>query len=176
MQHRAGRGASRGRHASEPGATTLPAVRISAKADYAMRGVTEIAAAGDGPVKGEAIAKAQGIPQKFLENILSDLRQAGIVRSQRGADGGYWLAKAPEQITVADVIRAVEGPLASVRGEAPENVDYTGNAAALQKVWIAVRHNLREVVEHVTLADLVAGRLPAPIARLADDPEAWITR
>jgi Rrf2 family protein len=151
-------------------------VRISAKADYAMRGVTELAAAGEGPVKGEAIATAQRIPPKFLENILADLRQAGLVRSQRGADGGYWLAKRPEDITVADVIRAVEGPLASVRGEAPESVDYTGSAAALQQVWIAVRHNLREVVEHVTLADLAAGRLPAPIARLADDPEAWVTR
>jgi Rrf2 family protein len=127
-------------------------------------------------MKGEAIATAQGIPPKFLENILSDLRQAGLVRSQRGAEGGYWLARPPAEITVADVIRAVEGPLASVRGEAPERVDYTGSASALQQVWIAVRHNLREVVEHVTLADLASGRLPAPIARLADDPEAWVTR
>lgn len=151
-------------------------MRISAKADYAVRGATELAAGGEGPMKGEAIATAQGIPPKFLENILSDLRQAGLVRSQRGAEGGYWLARPPAEITVADVIRAVEGPLASVRGEAPERVDYTGNAAALQRVWIAVRHNLREVVEHVTLADLATGRLPAPIARLADDPEAWVTR
>ena len=125
-------------------------MRISAKADYAVRAAAELAAAGDErPVKGEAIAAAQGIPQNFLENILADLRHAGLVKSQRGADGGYRLARPAGEISVADVIRAVEGPLAAVRGEAPEDVSYAGAAAPLQDVWIAVRANLRDVVEHV---------------------------
>ena len=136
-------------------------MRISAKADYAVRAAAELAAAGDErPVKGEAIAAAQGIPQNFLENILADLRHAGLVKSQRGADGGYRLARPAGEVSVADVIRAVEGPLAAVRGEAPEDVSYAGAAAPLQDVWIAVRANLRAVVEHVSLADLAAGRVP----------------
>jgi Rrf2 family protein len=153
-------------------------MRISAKADYAVRAAVELAgsAAEDRPVKAERIATAQGVPLNFLENILSELRHAGIVRSQRGAEGGFRLAKAPAEITVADVIRAVEGPLASVRGNPPEEAAYDGAAAALPRVWIAVRANLRAVVEHVTLADVAAGRLPAKIDRLADDPEAWVTR
>jgi Rrf2 family protein len=151
-------------------------VRISARADYAVRAAVELAAAGDGPTKGEAIAQAQSIPLKFLENILGDLRHAGLVRSQRGSDGGYWLAKPASQITVADVIRAVEGPLASVRGGPPEDVAYEGAAAPLVQVWIAVRASLRTVVERVTLADVAAGRLPARISKLAEDPEAWVTR
>jgi Rrf2 family protein len=153
-------------------------VRITAKADYAVRAAAELAAAADQerPVKGETIATNQAIPQKFLENILSDLRQAGLVKSQRGVDGGYRLAKAPDEVSVADVIRAVEGPLASVRGEAPEDVEYGGAAEPLQDVWIAVRASLRTVVEHVTLADLAAGRVPTKIARLAEDPDARLRR
>ncbi len=153
-------------------------MRISAKADYAVRAAVELAATGDEdrPVKAERIATAQGIPLNFLENILSELRHAGIVRSQRGAEGGFKLAKPAGEITVADVIRAVEGPLASVRGAPPEDAAYDGAAAALPRVWIAVRANLRAVVEHVTLADVAAGRIPARINRLADDPEAWVTR
>jgi Rrf2 family protein len=153
-------------------------VRITAKADYAVRAAAELAAAVDGerPVKGETIATRQGIPQKFLENILSDLRQAGLVKSQRGVDGGYRLAKAPGDVTVADVIRAVEGPLASVRGEAPEDIAYGGAATPLQDVWIAVRASLRTVVEHVTLADLAAGKVPARVAKLAGDPDARLRR
>jgi Rrf2 family protein len=151
-------------------------MRISARADYAVRAAAELAAAGEGPTKGDAIAQAQGIPLKFLENILGDLRHAGIVRSQRGADGGYWLARPADQITVADVIRAVEGPLASVRGGPPEDVAYVGAAESLASVWIAVRASLRSVVERVTLADVAAGTLPARVAKLADDPEAWVTR
>ena len=150
-------------------------MRISARADYAVRAAVELAAAGDGPTKGEAIAQAQSIPLKFLENILGDLRHAGLVRSQRGADGGYWLSR-PAEITVADVIRAVEGPLASVRGGPPEDVDYQGAAEPLQQVWIAVRASLRGVVERVTLADVAADRLPARVTKLAEDPEAWVTR
>jgi Rrf2 family protein len=148
-------------------------VRVSAKADYALRATIELAAAGDGPVKGERIAQAQEIPLKFLENILGDLRHAGIVRSQRGAEGGYWLARSAEEITVADVVRAVEGPIANVRGLGPESVEYAGSAAPLRDVWIAVRANLRAVLEHVTLADIAQRELPAEIDLLASDPDAW---
>jgi Rrf2 family protein len=151
-------------------------VRISAKVDYAVRAALELAAGGEGPTKGEAIARAQNIPLKFLENILGDLRSAGLVRSQRGSEGGYWLNRPAGEIAIADVIRAVEGPLASVRGRRPEDVEYEGAAASLSQVWIAVRANLRGVVEQVTLADVAAGRLPAEIAKLAKDPEAWVTR
>jgi Rrf2 family protein len=151
-------------------------MRISARADYAVRAAVELAAAGEGPTKGEVIAQAQAIPLKFLENILADLRHAGIVRSQRGAEGGYWLARPAADVTVADVIRAVDGPLASVRGGRPEDVAYEGAAVPLAQVWIAVRASLRNVVERVTLADIAAGRLPARVAKLAEDPEAWVTR
>jgi Rrf2 family protein len=152
-------------------------VRVSAKADYAVRAAIELAAADpSAPTKGDAIARAQKIPVKFLENILADLRHAGLVSSRRGQDGGYWLAKPASEITVADVIRAVEGPLASIRGERPENTSYPGAAEPLQRVWIALRTSLREVVEHVTIADIASGRLPAKIAKLADEPESWMTR
>jgi Rrf2 family protein len=151
-------------------------MRISARADYAMRAAVELAAAGGGPVKGEALATAQGIPPKFLENILGDMRHARIIRSQRGAEGGYWLARKAEDISVADIIRAVEGPLATVRGEPPEDVGCGGAAEQLQQVWIAVRKSLRDVVENVTVADIASGKLPAAVDKLARDPEAWITR
>ena len=151
-------------------------MRISAKADYAVRAATELASAKEGPTKGDAIARAQDIPLRFLENILGDMRQAGIVRSQRGAEGGYWLAKPAKEITVADVIRAVEGPLAAIRGEAPEDVVFSGSAESLGRLWVAVRASLRTVLENVTLADLAEGKLPARVDKLADDPEAWVTR
>jgi Rrf2 family protein len=152
-------------------------MRISAKADYAVRASVELAAApGEKPVKAEAIANAQGIPLNFLENILGELRHAGIVRSHRGAEGGFRLAKPPGTVTVADIMRAVEGPLASVRGGPPEDASYTGAAETLPRVWIAVRANLRKVVEHVTVADVAAGKIPAAVDRLAEDPEAWVTR
>ena len=151
-------------------------MHISARADYALRAAAELAAAGDGPIKGEALAQAQDIPPKFLEAILSAMRRAGLVNSRRGADGGYWLARPAREITVADVVRAVDGPLAGVRGQRPENVTYVGAASELPQVWIAVRASLRNVPEHVTLADLAAGRLPAKVRRLAADPEAWHTR
>jgi len=152
-------------------------MRISAKADYAVRAMVELAATDDErPVKAERIATAQGIPLNFLENILGELRHAGLVRSHRGAEGGFRLAKDPAAITVADVIRAVEGPLASVRGAPPEESRYEGASAALPRVWIAVRANLRRVVEQVTVADVASGKLPRAIDRLADDPEVWVTR
>ena len=149
-------------------------MRVSAKVDYAVRAAVELAvAAGEGPMKGDQIATTQGIPLKFLESILSELRRAGMVRSQRGADGGYWLAKPADTISVADIIRAVEGPLADVRGERPESLDYPADLEALQRAWIAVRANLRAVLEHVSLADLAAGALPPDVDAIAADPEAW---
>jgi Rrf2 family protein len=148
-------------------------MRVSAKVDYALRASLELAAAGEGPTKGEQIAQAQDIPLKFLENILLELRHNGLVQSQRGADGGYWLARPPEKIKLADVIRAVEGPLANVRGSRPETVEYSGPAARLQDVWIAMRANLRGVLEEVTLADVAAGELPAAIVEIAAAPGAW---
>ena len=152
-------------------------MRISAKADYAVRAAVELAAATDEkPVKAERIATAQDIPLNFLENILGELRHAGIVRSHRGAEGGFRLAKPAAEITIADIIRAVEGPLASVRGGPPEETSYPGASEALPRVWIAVRANLRKVVEHVTVADVASGKLPTSIDRLAEDPEAWVTR
>jgi Rrf2 family protein len=148
-------------------------MRVSAKVDYALRASLELAAAGEGPMKGERIAQAQDIPLKFLENILLELRHAGLVQSQRGADGGYWLARPPEEIKLADVIRAVEGPLANVRGARPETIDYAGPAARLQDVWIAMRANLRAVLEELTLADVASGKLPPEIESITADPEAW---
>ena len=149
-------------------------MRVSAKVDYAVRAAVELAAAeGTGPVKGERIAQAQQIPLKFLENILLDLKHAGLVQSQRGAEGGYWLAQPADEISLADVIRAVEGPIANVRGARPEQVSYAGAAEPLREVWIAVRANLRAVLETVTLADLAAGRLPDEVAAIAADPDAW---
>src|ERR671935_1188373 len=127
-------------------------MRVSAKVDYALRASSELAAAaGSGPVKGERIAQAQGIPLKFLENILLDLRHAGLVHSQRGAEGGYWLARPAGDISLADVIRAVEGPLANVRGLPPQELDYEGPAERLREVFVAVRASLRNVLERVTL-------------------------
>jgi Rrf2 family protein len=148
-------------------------VRVSAKADYAVRAAVELAAAGAGPLKGDRIAQAQQIPSNFLENILSDLRNAGLVASRRGADGGYWLARPAGEVTVADVIRAVDGPLANVRGVRSEQVEYAGTAEPLRDVWVAVRASLRSVLEGVTLADLARGELPDHVRALADDPDAW---
>jgi Rrf2 family protein len=148
-------------------------MRVSAKADYAIRAMVELAAAEGGPLKAERIAQAQEIPLKFLENIMTDLRQGALVRSQRGAEGGYWLARPAEEITVADVVRAVEGPIANVRGLGPEAVEYAGSAERLRDVWIAVRANLRAVLEHVTLADVAQGELPEEIGTLVADQDAW---
>jgi Rrf2 family protein len=149
-------------------------VRISAKADYAVRAAVTLAALdGDAPVKAERVATAQDIPLNFLENILHQLKSSGLVTSHRGPDGGFRLARPAGDITLADVIRAVEGPLASVRGTRPEQVSYTGAAAPLQEVWIALRASLRAVLEHVTLADVAAGKLPDQVATLSADPAAW---
>lgn len=158
----------------------MPGVKVSAKADYAVRAAVELAGAREGdpprPVKGDQIATAQGIPIKFLENILLDLRQSGLVNSRRGPDGGYWLSRPADEITVADVIRAADGPLASVRGEKPEDLRYEGSAKELATVWIALRSSLREVLEQVTLADVAGGNVPAAITSRTDDPDAWKRR
>jgi Rrf2 family protein len=151
-------------------------VKVTAKADYAVRAVLELASSGDGLVKGERIARAQQIPLKFLENILIDLRHAGIVHAQRGAEGGYRLARGADDVSLGDVIRAVEGPLASVRGEPPESVSYDGAAEHMQTVWIAVRASLRSVLDDLTLAEVVEGRLPQNVQRLTEAPDAWLRR
>jgi Rrf2 family protein len=148
-------------------------MRISARVDYALRAAAELAAAWGVAVKGEQIAQRQGIPPKFLENILTQLKHAGLVGSQRGREGGYWLARPAEQVLLAEIIRAVDGPLANVRGRRPEEVEFTGAARGLREVWIATRASLRAVLEAVTLADVVQGRLPAEVAALVSDPEAW---
>jgi Rrf2 family protein len=151
-------------------------MHVSAKADYALRAAAELAATDAAtPLKAERISDAQEIPIKFLESILLELKHAGIVRSQRGPDGGYALARAPEEISLADVIRAVDGPLAYVRGERPENVSYPGPAKRLTDVWIAVRASLRHVLEATSLADLRDGNLPPAVVQLAQDPKAWVS-
>jgi Rrf2 family protein len=151
-------------------------MRISAKVDYAVRAAVELAAAGGDPIKGEAIADAQDIPLKFLENILGELKHTGIVSSRRGAQGGYWLAKDADEVSLADIVRAVEGPLATVRGQGPESLTYKGEAEPLQKVWIALRANIREVMEDTSLADVVGGKLPSEVRELSEPAEAWSQR
>jgi Rrf2 family protein len=149
-------------------------VQISAKADYAVRALLVMAADPDGkPIKGETIARSQGMPVKFVENTLVELRRTGLVASQRGTAGGFKLGKPADEITIADVVRAVDGPLAEVRGVRPDETSYEGPAAMLKTVWIAVRANLRAVLEHVTLADVVNDSIPTAIVALTDDPDAW---
>lgn len=152
-------------------------MHITARVDYAVRTLLELAARGDGrPAKAESLATAQAIPHKFLEAVLADLRRGGLVCSRRGPEGGYWLARPAAAISIADVIRTVEGPLASVRGERPEDVVYTGAADKLRDVWIAVRVNLRAVLEEVSLEDVVSGDLPDFVAELTRDRDAWERR
>jgi Rrf2 family protein len=147
-------------------------VRITAKVDYAVRAMCELAGHGSGPLRGELIAAGQGIPQSFLENILHELKRGGLVATQRGVDGGYRLAKPADEISVADIIRAVEGPLADVRGMRPETLAFNGAAAPLREVWLAVRVSLRAVLERVTLADIAEDQLPSFVPELLTDPEA----
>ncbi len=156
-------------------------MRVSAKVDYAVRASVELAAAqGSGepsrPVKAEALARAQDIPLKFLENILQGLRQGGIIESRRGPDGGHLLARPAAEIALADIIRAIDGPLAGVGGRRPEELEFTGTAEPLRDVWIAVRASLRRVLEEVTIADVAAGSLPEHVAELTADPGAWAKR
>jgi Rrf2 family protein len=148
-------------------------MRVSAKAEYAVRALLVLADEGPDPVKAERIADAQKIPLRFLENILAELRHHGLIQSQRGVDGGYWLAGTPDEITIADIIRAVEGPLASIQSERPDGLAYTGPAEPLQKVWIALRGSMRNVLEAVSLADVAKDELPAEVTELLEQPEAW---
>ncbi len=152
-------------------------MRVSAKADYAVRAMVELAAhTADGPQKGEDIALAQSIPIPFLERILSELRHRGLVQSRRGADGGYWLSRLPREVTIAEVVRAVEGPLASVRGEAPAATSYSGAAEPLQRVWIALEASIHDVLDRITLADVVDGQLPEGLAEPPDQAEDPLDR
>jgi Rrf2 family protein len=148
-------------------------MRLTARGDYAVRAAVELAAAGGAPRKVAELAAAQEIPPRFLENILLALRRAGLVQSRRGTDGGFRLSRAPEEITIANVLRAVEGPIANVQGVSPDQVAYAGSAAALREVWVAARASLRAVLERVTLADVVNGTLPSDVTGLLADPEAW---
>lgn len=148
-------------------------MRLSARADYALRAVIELAAGAGSHITAEQLARSQHIPGKFLEAILTQLRRAGLVRSQRGPEGGFWLARPPSEISLADVIRAIDGPLVGVRGERPEKVDYIGAAAPLRKVWIALRANERAILEEVTLDDIASDELPPRVRELIDDPRAW---
>ena len=152
-------------------------MHVTAKADYAIRAVVELAdSAQDSPRKVDDVARAQGIPVSFLENILTQLRSSGIVRSQRGPEGGYWLAQPVDQVNLAQVIRAVEGPLVGIRGQRPEEIEYVGSAESLQQVWIALRANVRGVLEQVSIADVAAGKLPKAVLALTREEEAWETR
>jgi Rrf2 family protein len=152
-------------------------MHVTAKADYAVRAVIELADSGpSSPRKVDGIAQAQSIPVSFLENILTQLRSAGIVRSQRGPEGGYWLAHPAKDVSLAQVIRAVEGPLVGIRGQRPEEVEYVGASEPLQQVWIALRANLRKVLENVSVADVAAGKLPANVRALTREEQAWHTR
>jgi Rrf2 family protein len=155
-------------------------MHVSAKVDYAMRALLEMAAARDEDptalFKGEMLAEQQHIPPRFLEGILRQLRQSGIVASRRGADGGYRLAKPPEEIFVADVFRALDGPLAEVRGDRPEAANYEGPAERLQDVWVATRAALRGVLDNVSLADIANNTLPDSIVALTSAPDAWSPR
>jgi Rrf2 family protein len=148
-------------------------MRLSARADYALRAAIELATASGTHVTAEQLARAQHIPGKFLEAILTQLRRAGLVRSQRGPEGGFWLARPAEDISLADIIRAIDGQLVGVRGERPENIGYIGAAEPLQSVWIALRANERAILEEVTLAHIVTGELPDRVVQLTDDPRAW---
>jgi Rrf2 family protein len=148
-------------------------VRISLKVDYAVRAMAELAAADPSePVKAETISQAQDIPLKFLLGILNELKRAHLLRSQRGADGGYTLSRSPDEISVADVIRAIDGPLANVHDDSLGTLSYNGPAAGLREVWMAVRASLRQVLEVATIADLANGKLPASVHRLAERYQA----
>ena len=148
-------------------------MHISARGDYAVRAALGLATAYPSTVSTAELAREQEMPRKFLEAILGDLRRAGLVRGQRGVDGGYTLTRPPNEIVVGDVLRAVDGPLAEVRGLRPEETTYSGTAIHLQHLWIATRAAVRKVLDEVTLADVVRGRFPAHVRRLTTAQEAW---
>jgi Rrf2 family protein len=152
-------------------------VRLSARVDYALRAVVELVSASatsSRPVTADQLATAQEIPFKFLESILLQLRRGGVVNAQRGPEGGYWLSRPADEISLAEVIRIIDGPLAHVRGQRPEDLGYRGAAVALQEVWIALRASEREILDSVTIADVAHGDLPERVRKLAADPSAWV--
>jgi Rrf2 family protein len=151
-------------------------VDISAKTDYAVRALLALAEHAPELVKVDVVVEEQGLPRKFVEAILGELRRAGLVRSQRGAEGGYALALPAREITIGAVMRAVDGPLAEVRGLRPHETSYVGVAEHLPEVWVAVRASLRRVLDETTLAHVLAGRLPAHVRRLVEAPDAWLPR
>lgn len=150
-------------------------MRVSARVDYAVRAALELAAHGDTPMKADDLAEAQGIPVSFLENILTDLRRAGVITSQRGREGGHYLARPADQITVADVIRVEVGNLADIHGQRPETLVYQGAAQHLTDIWVAARSAYRQVLESVTLADLLVGEFAPHVTALIDEPDAWLS-
>ncbi|MDQ1730263.1 MAG: hypothetical protein QOK10_422 [Pseudonocardiales bacterium] len=151
-------------------------MEISAKSDYAVRALLELAAKAPDLVKIDVIVGDQQLPRKFVEAILGDLRRAGIVRSMRGADGGYALARPASEISIGSVIRAVDGPLAEVRGLRPDEMNYTGLAQHLPGLWVAVRASLRRVLDETSVQQLLSGKMPAHVRRMIDDPNAWARR
>ncbi len=147
-------------------------MRVSAKADYAVRAMIELAAGTEeSPVKSEQISDAQEIPPRFLATILTELRYAGLVRGREGTEGGYWLARPAADLTLAEIVSELDGPLASVHGQPPDELSFRGGAEPLREVWIALRANIREILEAVTIADIVAGKLPEPVRGIVSDPK-----
>ncbi|MEQ8842067.1 MAG: Rrf2 family transcriptional regulator [Acidimicrobiales bacterium] len=151
-------------------------MQVSAKVDYAVRALLEIATSESSRVTRDELAEAQGIPPRYLEVVLTDLRQAGLLFGHRGAAGGYSLGRPAETITIADIARVVDGPLALVQGRRPEEVTYTGSSQHLHELWIGLRAAVRAVLEGVTLADLAVGHLPPDVRSLVDDSDAWLPR
>ncbi len=151
-------------------------MQISAKTDYAVRALLSLAAREPDLVKVDEIVTEQGLPRKFVEAILGELRRAALVRSRRGADGGYGLARPASEITLGAVIRAVDGPLAEIRGLRPHETDYSGVAEHLPQVWVAVRSALRGVLDETTLAQVLSGKLPAHVRKMVETPDAWLPR
>ncbi|KIR65811.1 Rrf2 family transcriptional regulator [Micromonospora harpali] len=151
-------------------------MQISARGDYAVRAALSLATAYPSLLSTQAIAAEQDMPRKFLEAVLADLRRAGLVRAQRGAEGGYTLARPPKEITIGAILRAVDGPLAGVRGMRPEETSYDGAAENLPRLWVAVRAAVRQVVDEVSLAEMASGRLPGHVRRLIARPDAWEPR
>lgn len=151
-------------------------MHISARGDYAVRASLGLAAAYPAVVSAAGLADEQEMPRKFLEAVLADLRRAGVVRAQRGAEGGYTLSQSPRDVTIGQILRAVDGPLAGVRGLRPEETTYSGAAENLPNLWVAVRAAVRDVVDEVSLADLISGRLPAHVRKLTTRPDAWQPR
>ncbi len=164
---------------SGPGPSTAVghdgSVQVTARIDYAVRALLELASSDAGRVTRDELADAQDIPRRYLESILLQLRREGLVVGQRGATGGYRLGRPADQITVADVSRAVNGPLALVQGQRPEHIEYDGTSRHLGELWIGLRAAVRSVMENVTLADLLAGSLPPDVRTLVDDPDAWLS-